>query len=307
MLPSRDEAKSTPPAVASTPFESEPWNSLKSQTVFPVSGSMALIPALGGGSFAVLARRRASSGRATEILAALLRSLRRAHVLSAGLRVFQVEQPGDRAVRRRLEIGAAAGCRIDEEAALRTRVRSRNGHRPPLLVEALVPGLVDERRARQERAGGAIEHVEMAVAIGVHQQLPLLAAPHAIHEDHVLRRVPVVAVVGRELIVPLALAGVGIERDDRIGEQVVAVAAHRPIGHRGRIADRPVDACRAPDRTCPSATCRRRRSSSCRPSTCRCRTRPVPESCRTATAACRSRRRRRGTRGAHIRRRHARR
>ena len=49
------------------------------------------------------------------------------------------------------------------------------------------------------------------------------------------------SVVRRELVVPLAPAGVGIQRDDRIGEQVVAVSAHRAIGHRRRIPDRPVE------------------------------------------------------------------
>ena len=93
----------------------------------------------------------------------------------------------------------------------------------------------------KECAGGAIEHVEVPVAIGVQQQLPRLSAPHPIDEHHVLGRIPVVPVVRRELVVPLALAGVGIERDDGIGEEVVAISAHGAIGHRRRIADRPVE------------------------------------------------------------------
>src|SRR6188508_3015720 len=50
-FPSRVAAKSTPPAVAMTPLLRDPWLILKSQTVLPVSGSRALIPAEGGGSF----------------------------------------------------------------------------------------------------------------------------------------------------------------------------------------------------------------------------------------------------------------
>src|SRR5215510_577611 len=49
--PSRDEANRTPPPVDITPFELEAWNSLKSHIVLPVSGSSALIPADGSGSF----------------------------------------------------------------------------------------------------------------------------------------------------------------------------------------------------------------------------------------------------------------
>src|SRR4051812_5695768 len=50
MLPSTMDAKTTPPAVANTPFAADPWNVLKSHIVFPVSGSNALIPVLGTGS-----------------------------------------------------------------------------------------------------------------------------------------------------------------------------------------------------------------------------------------------------------------
>ena len=66
------------------------------------------------------------------------------------------------------------------------------------------------------------------------QQLARLPAPHAIDQHHVLARIPVVAVVRRELVVPLALAGVGIERDDRVAEQIVELAARRPIDLRRR-------------------------------------------------------------------------
>ena len=45
--------------------------------------------------------------------------LRRAHVLLPALCVREIEPAGQRAVRRRLEVGAAAKRRIDEEAALR--------------------------------------------------------------------------------------------------------------------------------------------------------------------------------------------
>ena len=57
-------------------------------------------------------------------------------------------------------------------------------NRPPLLVEPGVPVLIDERRRGEEAAVGAIEHVEVRVAVGVQQELVARAAPHAIDEHH---------------------------------------------------------------------------------------------------------------------------
>ena len=62
-FPSRDAAKSTPPAVARTPLVSEPRNSLNSHFVLPSSGSIALMPALRGGPFGPCAGGRPVSGR----------------------------------------------------------------------------------------------------------------------------------------------------------------------------------------------------------------------------------------------------
>src|SRR5207248_8866742 len=103
-----------------------------------------------------------------------------ADVLLPRLRVRQIQPAGKRAVRRRLEVGGAAERRVDEEAALRARVRSGHWLRPALRIESGVPVLIHEWRSRQERAVGPIENVEMSVAIGVHQQLALLSVPDAI-------------------------------------------------------------------------------------------------------------------------------
>src|SRR6185295_326499 len=50
-VPSRVAANTMPPAVASTPLLRDPWLVLKSHTVLPVSGSIALMPDDDGGSF----------------------------------------------------------------------------------------------------------------------------------------------------------------------------------------------------------------------------------------------------------------
>ena len=89
-------------------------------------------------------------------------------------------------------------------------------------------------------AGRAIEHVVEAVAIGLRDQLPLASVDRRVEEHQRLVRVPVVHVVGRELEVPLHLAVRRIEREHRVGVEVVAgPVVGVPVG-RG-IAGRPVE------------------------------------------------------------------
>ena len=182
-----------------------------------------------------LTRGRAA---ATRILPAGLELRRVADVpLGAGGK-REVDPPGDRTVGRRLEIRRAANRRRDD-VAFGARLGAGFQNRPAVRIEAAVPRLRHEGRPREELAVRPIEHVEVAVAIGVHQQLPRLAVEGAIDEHHVLVRVPVVRVVRRELVVPLACAGRRIERDHRTAEQVVALT-HGAVVERTRIADRPI-------------------------------------------------------------------
>ena len=148
---------------------------------------------------------------------------------------------------------------------------------------------MDERRAGEERAVRAVEHVEMAVAIGVQQELAVLPAPHAVDQHHGLRRVPVVAVVRRELIVPLALArSRGSSATTEFVNRLSPSPRGEPVEDRRRIADRPVQrvelgivaagqprgsAAGLPAVALPGVVAELARAR---------------ESCRTATAACRS-------------------
>ena len=94
--------------------------------------------------------------------------------------------------------------------------------------------------AEQEPAVRAVEHVEEAVAVALHEQLARLAPELLVDEQQRLLRVPVVGVVGGELEVPHELAGLGPEGEDRVGPQVVAgppVAVHVGAG----VARRPVE------------------------------------------------------------------
>ena len=88
-------------------------------------------------------------------------------------------------------------------------------------------------------AVGAIEHVEEAVAVGVHQHLGRLAVDVDRGKHHLGDRIVVERIVRRELVVPLDLSGLGIKRQHRAGVEVVA----RPAGgiERARIADAPID------------------------------------------------------------------
>ncbi len=86
------------------------------------------------------------------------------------------------------------------------------------------PGGLHERTRQQHFSGGAIEHVEQAVAIGGHDHLGRSLLQRNRREHRHLRRIPIVQIVRRELIVPAQLARVDVERDERARVQVVALA-----------------------------------------------------------------------------------
>ena len=103
----------------------------------------------------------------------------------------------------------------------------------PLRVEAVEPVRLHVRLALEELAGRAIEHVHHAVAVGPEHHLARLALPLDVGEHRHLRGVVVELVVRRELVVPLQLAGVDVERDDAVAIEVVAPArAAVPVGRR---------------------------------------------------------------------------
>ena len=82
-------------------------------------------------------------------------------------------------------------------------------------------------------AGDAIEREVIPVAGGGEHELAHPAAERRIDEHRRLRRIPVVRVVRRRLVVPLHLAGVDVDRDQRTREEVVAFAARlRGVGRR---------------------------------------------------------------------------
>ena len=93
---------------------------------------------------------------------------------------------------------------------------------PSGLVETARPVHLHERCARKELSRDAIEDIEVAVPVRPQHQFGRLAVPVHIDQHGNLNRVVVVGVVRGELEVPLQLAGVRVESNDRIRVEIVA-------------------------------------------------------------------------------------
>ena len=188
-----------------------------------------------------------------------------------------VEEPGPRTERRVVPVGRTLVAGIDQRAR-RSRLLSGHAIRTALLVEALGPGHADERLARQELPGRAIEHVEEAVAVRPQHRFARPALPPDIGQDGNLRGVLIELVVRRELVMPLQLAGVRVERDHRGGVEVVARARDRH-SNRDRRCRCPNTSGSTRDRTSRSPRSNRRRSSTNRRPMSRAPARRARQSC----------------------------
>lgn len=99
---------------------------------------------------------------------------------------------------------------------------------------------MEEGLAEEELAVGAVEDVEKAIAIGVKEEFAGLALVGGVDEDVGFGGVPVVGVVGGELVIPLELAVGGVEGEDGVGVEVVT-AAIAVVGVRPGVAGGPVE------------------------------------------------------------------
>jgi hypothetical protein len=87
---------------------------------------------------------------------------------------------------------------------------------------------------REDRlAVGAVQEVHPTGLAGLHERLHRLAADLRVEQDHRVGAVVVPDVVVDLLEVPAMLAGLGVDRDDRGGEQVVARAQVADVVRRG--------------------------------------------------------------------------
>ena len=162
---------------------------------------------------------------------------------------LHVVQAGGRAERRREPVGGAFHGRAHRDALGGGHLAGRQ-HRPAIVTDARGPRqLLHEGGGLQQVAAGPIQDVEEAVAVRVQQQAARLAAPRRVHQDRRLLRVPIPDVVRRVLEVPLETARRGIERQNRIRVQVVALPL-APVVVGTRDCRSASTACRARRRRC---------------------------------------------------------
>ena len=119
-------------------------------------------------------------------------------------------------------------------------IGARIHHRPPVLVERCPVEFLHVDAGVDESAGGAIEDVEEAVAVGLHDGWGDGPVALDVDEEQLGVAVVVPHVVGRELEVPKALAGVGIYRQQAVGVEVVAGAQIAVPVRRG-VAGGPIE------------------------------------------------------------------
>src|SRR6266851_7670260 len=144
-----------------------------------------------------------------------------------------VEQSSLWIVRRRHPVGGADGSGthgVAFERGFGSLIRDW----APLRVLAVAPGDLAVRIRREQFAVGAIDDVKEAVAIGLRDEM---LAAGVDHDGH-LRSVPIVFVVFGVLKIPVQLAGIGVERKQRVAVEIVAGAALSTIRRR-RISRRP--------------------------------------------------------------------
>src|SRR5579864_2071179 len=120
-----------------------------------------------------------------------------------------------------------------------------------LLVDIRVPGLAGRDvdpvgpihlhiGVRGEKlAGGAIDHIEETVAIGIQDYLGRFTLHIDVSKHHLGNAVVVEGIIGRELIVPLDLAGLWIKRENAVGIEILALSDAGV--ERSGIADSPID------------------------------------------------------------------
>ena len=139
-----------------------------------------------------------------------------------------------------IPVGGAAHARTGERTLFGGKVARHHMGRAGFGIKAVCPGeLAHKGLGQQELAVGAVQHIEYAAALRRQQKLARLAFPYRVHQHHGLGGVPVMGVIGRELVVPFELAGHGVQRHHRIGVEIGAAALRR-IGVGKRIAHRPI-------------------------------------------------------------------
>src|SRR5205814_5242299 len=159
-----------------------------------------------------------------------------------GIAVFlrqEIEKASRGIVRRRVPVGGAGESGASARALCRGLHSGSN--RPALSIDSLGPvQFFHERKCGEKFSVGAVQDIEIAVAIRFEEQLSLLALVAGIDQDGSLRRVVVKEVVRRKLEIPFELSRVGVQGDDTIGIEVVP-RARAAIKVRSGIAGAPIN------------------------------------------------------------------
>ncbi len=150
----------------------------------------------------------------------------------------KIDEARDRAVRHRVPV-VRARRRGRHQYGFEVVASGRVDHRPAgAQIDVARPVVRRELRGREQLARDAVEHVEESVLRRLHDDLARAAIDLQVRENHRLRRGVVPLVAGRFLVMPDVFAGVGIHRDDRCEEQIVAAAGAAIRLHpRAAVAD----------------------------------------------------------------------
>ncbi len=148
----------------------------------------------------------------------------RIHPIHAHVFVGNVDQPGLRAEAARLPVFRARGRRTDvagDRTDLGFLLRI-DDQAAGLQVHALGGVHRAERIGGQHSAGLAIDHIDVAIAIEVNQDLLHLPAERHVEQDLLVDTVVVVLIVRGKLVIPVRLARGRIPREDARRPLVIA-------------------------------------------------------------------------------------
>ncbi len=145
----------------------------------------------------------------------------------------QVGQAGLRVERHRVPVVRAEGAG-NGVVGLGAVARGGDADGAAVLVVAGGPVHFGEVLGRDELAVGAVDDEEEAVLGRMQQHLARLAADLHVGQDHRLGGGVVPVVAGRLLVVPLVLAGVGVQRHHRAQVEVVAALGAARLVRPGR-------------------------------------------------------------------------
>ncbi len=121
-----------------------------------------------------------------------------------------IHESGTGIERHRRKGVCAGGARPDQHGAVLVTDLRRFNRPPGVAIDAGGPGHDRERLRADQPAGGAINLIEEAIFIRLHQNFASAALDRQIAEHHILGCIEIPSIPGRGLVVPDVPAGAGI-------------------------------------------------------------------------------------------------